>query len=195
MTPRLLAFSGSARKGSYNHKTVLIAAEAAREAGADVNVISLRDFALPIYDGDLEAERGVPEGARRLKDLFLGHDGFLIASPEYNGAFSPLLKNAIDWVSRPTEEGETALTLRAYRGKVAGIMSASPGPWGGIRGLTHLRQVLSGIFVLVAAEQFAVPNAQTAFDETGMLKDKTQRSLVEAIGRRVAGLARHMRGG
>jgi NAD(P)H-dependent FMN reductase len=192
---RILALSGSTRAKSHNRAVVEIAASAAARAGAEVELINLRDFHLPLYDADLEAEGGVPENARALKALFVQSDGFLIASPEYNGSVTAVLKNAIDWMSRPTEPGETALTLRAFKGKVAGIMSASPGAWGGVRGLAHLRQILSGIGVLVVAEQLAVPSAGNAFDESGALQNPAQHAAIESIGTRVEHLARAMRAG
>lgn len=189
---KLIAFAGSTRKDSYNRRVVEIAAEGARSAGAEVQVLNLKDFDIPFYDPDLEAVEGMPPGVQKLKDLFVESDGFLIAAPEYNGSMPGLLKNALDWVSRPAP-GETQTTLRAYRGKVAGIMSASPGPWGGVRGLAHLRQILSGIFVLVVAEQLAVPNAADAFEPHGALKNNAYHTMIEAIGKRVAHLAKAMK--
>ncbi len=192
---RILGLSGSTRAKSHNRALVEIAASAAARAGAEVQLISLRDFHLPLYDADLEAESGMPANAVALKALFIRCDGFLIASPEYNGSLTAVLKNAIDWLSRPTDSGETALTLRAFKGKVAGIMSASPGGWGGVRGLAHLRQILSGMGVLVVAEQLAVPSAANAFDESGALQNSAQHAAIEAIGTRVEHLARAMRAG
>jgi NAD(P)H-dependent FMN reductase len=192
---RILGLSGSTRAHSHNRALVEIAASAAARAGAEVELISLRDFHLPLYDADLEAEGGVPTKARALKSLFVECDGYLIASPEYNGSLTAVLKNAIDWISRPTDQGETAFTLRAFKGKVAGIMSASPGSWGGVRGLAHLRQILSGMGTLVVAEQLAVPSAGNAFDESGALQNPGQHAAIEAIGARVEHLARAMREG
>jgi NAD(P)H-dependent FMN reductase len=189
---KLIAFAGSTRRESYNRRVVEIAAEGARAAGAEVQVLDLKDFDIPFYDADREAAEGLPPGVRKLRDLFIQSDGFLIAAPEYNGSMPGLLKNTLDWVSRPAP-GETQTTLHAYRGKVAGIMSASPGAWGGMRGLAHLRQILSGIFVLVVAEQLAVPNAADAFEPHGALKNTTYHTMLEAIGKRVAHLAKAMK--
>ncbi|HVP84144.1 MAG TPA: NAD(P)H-dependent oxidoreductase [Rhizomicrobium sp.] len=191
-TVKLIAFAGSTRKDSYNRRVVEIAAEGARAAGAEVQVLNLKDFNIPFYDPDIEAVEGMPEGVKKLRDLFVESDGYLIAAPEYNGSMPGLLKNALDWVSRPAP-GETQTTLSAFRGKVAGIMSASPGPWGGVRGLAHLRQILSGIFVLVVAEQLAVPNAADAFEPHGALKNAAYHTMIEAIGKRVAHLAKAMK--
>ena len=122
----------------------------AREAGGEVTLIDLKDFPLPLFDQDLEAEQGMPENGTRLKKLFIDHDGLLIASPEYNSSFPAVLKNAIDWVSRPAP-GEPSLV--AFRGKVATLMSASPGAQGGLRGLVHVRSILGNIGVIVLPDQ------------------------------------------
>lgn len=176
---KILAFAGSARQGSYNSYLVRIAAEAAEQAGASVRVLDLGDFRLPLFDEDLERNEGPPENAVRLKQIFLEHEGLLIASPEYNSSITPLLKNTIDWVSRPAE-GEPPLA--AYRGKVASLMSASPGGLGGLRGLVHVRSILSNIGVVVLPKQVAVSRAAEAFDADGRLIDPKQRAQVESLG-------------
>ena len=176
--PRILAFAGSTRQDSYNKTMVRIAAKAAEQAGAEVNVIDLRDYPLPIFDEDLE-KSGTPENARKLKELFVQHQGLLIASPEYNSSITAVLKNTIDWVSRPAS-GEPPLV--AYRDKVASLMSASPGALGGLRGLVHLRSILGNIGVVVLPDQIAVPKAHEAFDSDGRLKDGKQQAGVERLG-------------
>lgn len=181
--PRVLAFAGSSRRDSYNAQLIEVAAEGARSAGAEVTVINLASYELPLFNEDLEAAEGAPVNATRLKELFFEHDGLLIASPEYNSSISPLLKNTIDWVSRAAE-GEGSLA--AYQGKVAAIMAASPGALGGLRGLVHVRSILSSIGVLVVPNQIAIPRAFEAFGEDGRLRDERQQAKVEAIG---AGLA------
>ena len=183
---KLLAFSGSLRVGSYNQRLIRLAADAARQAGAEVTEIRLADFALPIFDPHIEAT-AFPDSARELKRLFRSHHGFLVAAPEYNGSISGVLKNAIDWVSRPTE-GETETALSAFRTKVAGIMSASIGPFGGLRGLMHLRQSLSTIQVLVVPEQVAVPFAHKAFEGDELI-DALPKQLLVPLTRRVVQLA------
>lgn len=177
--PKILALAGSARKDSFNHKLVQVAAEGARSAGADVTVLNLKDYPLPLFDEDLEREEGTPDNASKLKQLFLEHDGLLISSPEYNSSISPLLKNTIDWVSRPVE-GEPRLA--AYQDKVAAIMAASPGALGGLRGLVHVRSILSSIGVIVLPDQVAIPNAYEAFDESGRLKEERKQASVEGLG-------------
>jgi NAD(P)H-dependent FMN reductase len=169
MTTKILAFSGSSRRGSWNKKLLALAIAGARDAGAAVTEIDLRDFALPLYDGDLEASSGAPAGALQLKAIFKAHHGLLIASPEYNGSYSPLLKNSLDWISRsiPGEAGTVP-----FQGKVAAILSASPGLLGGARGLMLLRLLLSTLGVMVLPGQFTVAQANAAFDEQGDLKER-----------------------
>lgn len=182
--PKILAFAGSAREGSYNKLLIRVAAEGARKAGADVSLIDLRDFPMPLYDGDLEAKDGLPENAKKLKSLFLAHHGLLISAPEYNSSITPLLKNTIDWVSRPGAQGEAPLAC--YTGKVAGLLAASPGALGGLRGLVHVRAILQNIQVMVVPDQLAVPKASEAFGPDGSLKDTRQRESAERVGARVA---------
>jgi len=182
--PRILAFAGSARQDSYNKKLVRIAAEGAQAAGAEVTLIDLRDFPMPIYDGDQERGNGVPENVLQLRELMLAHQGLLIASPEYNGSISPLLKNTIDWTTRVVP-GQTD-GLAPYRGKVAVLMSASPGGLGGLRGLTHVRDLLGNIQCIVLPEQLAVMKANEAFDADGKLINPKQHVAVEQLGRVLA---------
>ena len=128
-------------------------------------MIDLAEFDMPIYNGDIEAATGLPENAKRLKQLFVEHDGFFIASPEYNSSIPALLKNALDWISRPHTENEPGLW--AFQGKIAAIGSVAPGALGGLRGLVPLRMMLGNIGVTVVPSQVAVPNGFTAFDESG----------------------------
>ncbi len=176
---KILAFAGSTRTDSFNKKLVKISADGAREAGVDVTLIDLRDFPMPLYDGDLENKEGLPTNARKIKDLLTSHQGFLISSPEYNSSISALLKNTIDWASRPSE-GET--NLACFQGKVAGIMSASPGGLGGLRGLVHLRSILENIGTIVIPNQIAVAKAHEVFNADGTLKDKKQEDQIKKIG-------------
>lgn len=186
-TPRILAFGGSLRRESYNQKLAAIAAAGAREAGSEVTLISLRDYPMPVFDEDLEAESGMPESAKKLKALFAEHDGLIIASPEYNSSITAALKNAIDWVSRTTTEDEPALS--ALSGKTAVILSASPGGLGGIRGLVHLRSILGSIGITMLPDQMAIPKAYEAFAEDGSFRDAKQQARVKALG---AGLAKQL---
>jgi chromate reductase len=189
MTVKLLAFAGSTRAGSLNQALLDLAVVEARSRGAEVTSIRLKDFVLPLYDGDLEVS-DFPPAARELKALFQAHQGFLIASPEYNGSVSGVLKNAIDWVSRPTD-GENLVALSAFRGKVAGLMAASISPFGGLRGITHMRQILGTIQTLVATEQVLIPFAHGAFEE-GALKDALPAQLLGGLAARVIDLAERL---
>jgi NAD(P)H-dependent FMN reductase len=184
MTPRILAFAGSTRRESFNKKLVPIAGRGAREAGAEVTLIDLKDFPLPLFDQDLEAEHGMPENGKKLKKLFIDHDGLLIASPEYNSSITAVLKNAIDWVSRPAPNEPP---LVGFKGKVATLMSASPGALGGLRGLVHLRSILGNIGVIVLPDQIAVPKAYEAWNPDGSMKDPKQQASIEGLGRTLAG--------
>lgn len=176
---KVLAFAGSLRKNSYNKKLVKIAAEGARAAGAEVTLLDLKEFPLPVFDEDLESSEGLHPNARKLKDILLAHQAFLISSPEYNSSISGALKNVIDWTSRPVQ-GEKM--LECFQGKVAGLMSASPGGLGGLRGLVHVRAILENIGMIVVPRQVAIASASEAFEADGSLKDKKKQALVEQIG-------------
>ncbi len=179
-TPRILVFGGSLRAESYNHKLAIVAAEGAREAGADVTLISLRDFRLPMFDEDLESAEGMPETAQRLKALFTENDGLIIASPEYNSTITAVLKNTIDWVSRSTSPDEKPLS--ALRGKSAAILAASPGGYGGARSLAQLRPFLENIGISVLPDQVTLPKAHEAFDAGGKLIDAGVVASIKALG-------------
>lgn len=187
--PTILAFAGSTRRDSYNKKLIRIAVRGAEQAGATVTLIDLADYPLPLYNGDLEAESGLPDNALALKRLFLDHRGLLLACPEYNSSITPLLKNTIDWVSR-SAEGEKPLAC--YKGKLVGLVSASPGALGGLRGLVHVRAILGNIGCLVLPEQRAINRAGEAFDENGELRDADQARQVEQVGTRLTELLRKL---
>ncbi len=180
--PKIIAFAGSTRTGSYNKKLVKIAARGAEVSGAHVDFVDLRDLNLPIFDEDLEAKNGPPDGATRFKELLKACDGMLISSPEYNSSLSAALKNAIDWASRPAE-GEKP--LEAFAGKVAVIMSASPGGLGGLRGLVHLRAILGNIQVTVLPNQHAVASAHEVIGDDGNIKDESLCNKIEGMGARL----------
>lgn len=175
---KLLFLAGSSRKQSLNKKLAELAANMAQEIGAEVTVVDLIDYEMPLYNGDLESEQGIPDTTKRLKQLFIEHDGFFIASPEYNGSFSPLLKNTIDWVSRSSEENEAPLV--AYKGKVAALGAVSPGALGGLRGLVPLRMLLGNIGVTVIPSQIAIGAGFKAFDDTGKLINESQAKMLQA---------------
>jgi NAD(P)H-dependent FMN reductase len=187
-TPRILAFGGSLRRDSFNQKLASIAAEGAREAGAEVTLIKLSDFPMPLFDQDFEAEHGMHPEAKRLKEIFLSHQGLLIASPEYNSGYSAALKNAIDWVSRAETPEEPPIS--ALAGKSALIMATSPGGLGGLRGLVPLRMLLGNLGITLLPDQIAIPSAFQAFGPDGHLVDPKQEAKVKALG---AALANYLR--
>jgi chromate reductase, NAD(P)H dehydrogenase (quinone) len=189
--PKVLVFAGSIRTGSFNARLAAIAAKEIARAEAEVTRISLLDFPLPLYDGDLEARSGPPENAVKLKRMFCAHQGVFIASPEYNASLTPLLKNTIDWISRVREKQEPPLS--AYRNRVFALGAASNGTLGGMRSLMALRQSLElGCGALVIPEQIAVREASHAFDENDELKDERSAALLKALARRLVELARQI---
>ena len=179
MGAKLLFFAGSARKDSLNKKLAKLAYKIALEQGASATFIDLKDFPMPIYDGDLEAESSLPAKAIELKKIFAEHQGLFISSPEYNSSISPLLKNTLDWISRPHEANEPSLT--ALRGKVVALAAASPGGFGGLRGLVPLRMMLGNILIQVLPEQLAVSQAHEAFHENGDLVNEKQNESLKNI--------------
>ena len=180
--PKILVFAGSAREASLNKKLARAAAKAVDENGGEATFIDLRDYPIPIYEGDLEAREGMPPFARKLRELFLSHPAFLIVSPENNGTIPSLLKNAIDWLSRVVD-GKSG--LEPYRGKVIALMSASPGAFGGVVCLTHLRSSLSKLLAHVIPDQFPLPKADQAFAEDGSLKEAWQQKSVLTVVRQL----------
>ncbi|TLF48695.1 NAD(P)H-dependent oxidoreductase [Halomonas urmiana] len=189
--PRILVFAGSSRAGSYNKALARLAAERIEHLGGRPTFIDLRDHPMPLYDGDLEAEQGLPENALVLRRGLAEHDGLLIASPEYNGFITPLLKNTIDWLTRP-HEGESGLDL--FAGKLAGVVSASPGGLGGLRSLSLTRQLLTNIGVTVLPDQLAVARAAQAFDDQGRLGNDKQQQTLDALCQRLVDTLHRLRG-
>ncbi len=178
--PKILAFAGSFREHSYNKRVVKVAIEGAEKAGAEVKYIKLEDYPLPIYNADEHKENGFPENAAKLQKLFGEHDGFLIASPEYNASVPGGLKNVIDWVSRKSDEYEM---IEVFKGKVAAIMTASPGSFGGIRCLGHLRGVFSIMLTNVLPTEIAVAGVNKMFEGDGEeIQDEKMEKLLQDLG-------------
>lgn len=191
--PRLLFISGSAREKSWNKRLAKLGEKIADANGIAGTFADLGDYPMPIYNGDDELRGGPPENARKLKELMKVHSGIFIASPEYNSSFSPLVKNAIDWVSRTRDDGEAPLEV--YKTRVFALGSASPGGMGGLRGLSHLRLVLEiGLGALVLPDQFAVPRAVDAFEENGHLKNKDAQETFKALIQKLARAAHVLHG-
>ena len=166
---KILAFAGALRVGSFNRRLVALAVEALR-GQAEVDLLDLRDVPMPPYDGDIEAKDGLPDGARAFKQRIAGADGLLICSPEYNWSIPGTLKNVIDWGSR---DGNP------FRGKVAQLMGASPGPYGAVRSALALRQVLCALGVFVLPTTVQIIRAGEAFDPSGRLVDPKMQTQVE----------------
>jgi len=193
-TPKILVLPGSSRSGSHNVRLAALAAKELTLIDADVTRISLQDYQLPIYDGDLEAKSDPPPNAIKLKQMIMAHHGVFIASPEYNASVTPLLKNAIDWVSRVRERGDPAYA--AFRGRVFAISAASPTNTGGLRSLMALRQILElGCGALVIPEQVAVQHADNAFDDMDNIIDTHTAILFRAQLARLVDMARLMSDG
>jgi chromate reductase, NAD(P)H dehydrogenase (quinone) len=187
--PQILAFAGSARTGSLNKKLIAVAVQAARAAGGEVTLIDLRDYPLPVYDGDLEAAQGIPANARRLKVLFKAHQGLLISSPENNASVSALLKNTIDWISR--DDGKES-GLAPYERKVAALLSASPSFRGGLRGIPLLRAILDALGVLVLPGHVGIAHADEAFGPAGELLDARNQKAVKSACERLVETCRRL---
>jgi chromate reductase len=190
--PKILVVPGSLRGGSHNVRLAALATKELALAEAEVTRISLADYPLPIYDGDLARAKGPHPNAVKLKQLVCAHRGVFIASPEYNASFTPLIKNAIDWISVVRDPGEPQLA--AYQNRVFALGAASPGRSGGMQSLIALRQVLAvGCRALVIPEQVTIPNAESAFDETDQLIDARAATQLKTVVRRLVDYARLLR--
>lgn len=190
--PKILAFAGSLREKSYNKRILKIAVEGARATGAEVTYIDLKDYPLPIYNEDLETRQGFPPIATAFQKLLLEHDGLLVASPEYNASIPAVLKNAIDWASRPNADLKTG---DCFRGKVAAVMTASPGGFGGIRCHAHLRGVLTSLLVNTLPSEIAVAKVGGVFDgDSNEITNPNVRAMLEDLGKSLADTIVKLRG-
>lgn len=188
---RLLFFAGSTREGSFNKKLAALGRHIAEANGIEAVQVDLKDYPMPIYNGDLEAAERPPERARAFKALLGEYQGVFIASPEYNSSVTPLLKNTLDWVTRVRAKGESGLEV--FRSRVFAIGGAAPGHYGAMRSLLQLRQILSvGMGALVIPQQIAVPHAMHAFEEDGSLKDEAQQNLCKSVVEALAVAARKL---
>jgi chromate reductase, NAD(P)H dehydrogenase (quinone) len=189
--PKILVFAGSIRSGSFNARLAALAVKELALMDVDVTHLSLADYPLPIYDGDLEAQSGAPDNAVKLKRQMITHRGILIVSPEYNASVTPLLKNTLDWISRVREGGEQPLA--AYKRRVFALAAASNGTLGGYRSLMALRQILElGCGASVLPEQIALREAATAFDDNDNLRDQRSARLLKTVLERLVDAARHI---
>ena len=178
---KLLVFAGSTRQHSFNRQLAAIAAALARDAGAEVSHLELSDFDIPLYNADFEA-RGTPHDVIRLKKLMFEHPAWIICSPEYTGSYTALLKNTIDWASSPVKDDpEWSSGTKPFRGKVVGLLSASPGAYGGLRSLSHLNPLLLNLQCWIAPQQFALANARQVFGPDGAPQRELARKSVQAV--------------
>jgi NAD(P)H-dependent FMN reductase len=189
---KLLVFAGSTRQQSFNRKLAAVCARMGRAAGAEVTHIELVDFDVPMYNADLEA-KGTPADVMKLKAIAYEHPAWIICSPEYNGSYTALLKNTIDWISSPVK-GDPVWSDgdRSMRGKIIGIVSASNGALGGLRSLSHLAPLIHNAQCWLAPKQYAVSRAADAFDEQGNLKLPNQEHGVQAVVEQVLWAAQRL---
>lgn len=191
---RLLVLPGSARAGAFSGQMAAFAARTAERLGLQARVLDLRALALPVYDGDLEAAQGVPDGALALQAALLESDAVLLVTPEYNGFPTPLVINAFDWLSRIPATDQHPAGLAVTANKPVALLSTSPGPLGGLRAMNTLRQYLQMAFaMLVAPRQYALGRAHEAFDEQGELRDARAAQSVQGVLDALAVLARALR--
>jgi NAD(P)H-dependent FMN reductase len=186
---KILAFSGSIRKQSFNSLMLRYTVDFFNATGVDVTLLNLHEYPLPIYNGDLEKSDGLPENCMKIKKLMQSHHGFVIACPEYNGSITPLLKNVLDWASRAIQDEQP---LSCYKGKVVGLLSASPGALGGMRGLVHMRDILKNLGCLVIPEQVNIANAAAAFSAEGKLLDDKNIQKVKLFCDKMAEITRKL---
>jgi NAD(P)H-dependent FMN reductase len=192
-SPRLLFFAGSARTGSHNMRLAKLGAAIAEANGIAATFADLGDYAMPLYDADLQNSEGIPENAKKFEALMRVHTGVFIACPEYNASITPLLKNTLDWISRIRNDGEEPLAV--FKTRVFALGSSSPGGMGGLRGLNTARTVLElGLGALVLPEQFAVPRAMDAYDEHGHLKNKESQEQFKGLIQKLARAAHVLHG-
>ena len=189
---KLLVFAGSMRKASFNRKLAQATAELAKSSGAAVTLIELADFDVPMYNADLEAD-GTPADVMKLKQLMFEHPAWVVCSPEYNGSYTALLKNTIDWVSSPVKGDPVWQNgTKSFAGKVVGVLSASPGALGGLRSQSHLVPLLMNLKCWVAPTAFALSHAGDAFDAAGALVNELHVKQVEAVLHQVLFAARRL---
>lgn len=178
MSPKILVFPGSIRTGSFNAQLADAAARELAVLGADVTRISLADYPLPLMNEDLQKEEGIPENALKLARMIAAHDGLFLACPEYNSSITPLMKNTVDWVSRVSKDGERP--LKAWRGRVVALGSASNGQFAGVRGLYHMRAVLMNVAAQIITEQCSVARAAAAFTKDGGIAEERVARMLSA---------------
>lgn len=192
--PRIVVMAGSRRREALSRRVAQACAQAVREAGAEVELVDLGDYPAPLYDGDLEAAAGLPEGVVRLQRVLHASDGLLVVNPEYNGSLTPLLKNTLDWCSRPNPADPERSGGKVYAGRAAAVVGSSPGALGGMRVLFHVRDVLGYLGMQVIPQQLAVGKAGEAVGAEGRLLDAAQQGMLEGLAAALVDTARRLRG-
>jgi chromate reductase, NAD(P)H dehydrogenase (quinone) len=194
MSTKIIAFAGSNRHGSINRIALGFAVDGARQIGAEVELIELRDYTLPLYDADWHTANGVPEAVKMLRAKMIAADGLLIASPEYNSSITPLLKNTIDWLSQSVSDGVGIGSGQLpFEGKIVGLMSASAGGFGGIRALPHVANILSNLGSIVLPI-VAVPGGDKVMNADGSIANARAAANLQALGTNVAKMAEAVAG-
>lgn len=178
MSINIVAISGSLKQESVNSKVLNHAVKIARAQGANVTVVDLNDYPMPLLSEDIEQQQGAPESAKALRAIFAQADGILVASPEYNGSISGVLKNAIDWISRPSSGEDQP---HAFRNKVVGLLSASPGALGGLRGLVHVKDIFYMLGAVVLPTQAAIGNTSSVIDDRGAVVDEIAQERINVV--------------
>lgn len=190
--PKILAFAGSLREKSYNKRILKVAVEGAKKAGAEVTYVDLKDYPMPLYNADLQETQGFPAIATAFQKLLLEHDGLMIASPEYNASLPAALKNALDWASRANGDIKMG---ECFKGKLGAIMTASPGSFGGIRCLGHLRDILTILMVNTLPTEIAVAKVSGMFDgDSEEMTDDKMKGTLEDLGAALVDLMKKTHG-
>ena len=192
--PRIVVMAGSRRREALSRRVAAACVRALDAAGAEVERIELDDYPAPLYDGDLEAASGLPEAIVRLQRVLYASDGVLVVNPEYNGSLTPLLKNTLDWCSRPNPADPERSGGKVYAGRAAAVVGSSPGALGGMRVLFHIRDVLGYLGMQVIPQQLAVGKAGEAVGADGRLDDAAQQGMLEGLAAALVDTARRLRG-
>ena len=191
--PRILIIAGSSRRDALSRRVAAACVQPLQAAGAEARLLELSDYPAPLYNGDLEAESGLPETVVRLQQALYASDGLLVVNPEYNGSITPLLKNTLDWCSRPNPADRERSGGAVYAGRAAAVVGCSPGGLGGMRVLFHVRDILGYLGMQVIPQQLAVANAGSAIGDDGRLRDESQRKMLDTLATALSETARRLR--
>ena len=191
--PRIVVMAGSRRREALSRRVAAACVRALDAAGAEVEPVELDDYPAPLYDGDLEAASGLPEAIVRLQRVLYASDGVLVVNPEYNGSLTPLLKNTLDWCSRPNPADPERSGGKVYAGRAAAVVGSSPGALGGMRVLFHIRDVLGYLGMQVIPQQLAVGKVGEAVGDDDRLRDAAQQDMLDKLAAALVDTARRLR--